>query len=245
MPLFRRSGKSSPEIAVVPGPIGDAPCQNGGCPNHTGVVCSYLDRRGRHCTTTWCPDHYRLVGGLAYCPRHAGIMTALSLSPQKGHLPELDNRAPSLANWVGTDLDGGIRDLLRQVIKAADGETIIVEPVGYVYTVHDHTHRWERAWKLANHTGVTLKISVDVDETNDSLVRIRVGQQTITRVVPPWVERNSRHQHVEAQTDVRERSDFYGALLRQIADAVGQQRQVAMQRPYIGSDPDQGTYTPR
>lgn len=183
-----------------------------------------------------------MVGGLAYCPRHAGIMTALSLSPQKGHLPELDNRAPSLANWVGNDLDGGIRELLKRALISADAETIIVEPVGYVNTVHDHGHRWERAWKLANHTGVTLKVAVDVDESNDTLVRIRVGQTTVTRVVPPWVERNSRRQQVEANTDARERAEFYNDLLRQVSEAIALYRQSTLDRPYIGGDPTQTTY---
>jgi hypothetical protein len=241
MPLFRRGSKESAaeaqpaEATQAALPRGTDSCMNGGCSRQDGVVCSYQDRRGRHCTTTWCPDHYRMVGGNPFCPRHAGIMTALALSPQKGHLPDLDNRAPSLANWVGNDLDGGIRELLRRVLNEADSETIIVEPVGYVYTVHDKAHRWERAWKLANHTGVTLKIAVDVDEANDASVRVRVGQQTVTQATPPWVEHHQRRERVEPATDARERSEFYASLLTMVTTAVGDQRHVAL-RPYIGMD---------
>ena len=250
MPLFRRGSKDStaaaqPAEAVQAAlPHGTEACMNGGCERQDGVVCSYQDRRGRHCSTTWCPDHYRMVGGNPFCPRHAGIMTALALSPQKGHLPDLDNRAPSLANWVGNDLDGGIRELLRRVINEADSETIIVEPVGYVYTVHDKGHRWERAWKLANHTGVTLKVAVDVDESDDSLVRVRVGQNTVTQSVPPWVERNVKRERVDADTDSRERAEFYSQMLQVIGEAVARDRMLASDRPYIGADPAQRRLPP-
>ncbi len=243
MPLFRRgkgrvevhsTGSADPELAAIP--TGNAACLAVGCPNHNATQCRYMDRRGRRCETNWCPDHVRMVGGQPYCPRHAGIMTALSLSPKKGHLPDIDNRAPSLANWVGNDMDAGIRKILREVINEHDAETIIVEPVGYVFTVHDKGHRWERAWKLANHTGVTLKVSIDVDEANDAVVRIRVGQQGIVSSVPPWVEHHRRRERVTPETDASERRDFYSQLFRTVADAVATQRNVKLDRPYISAE---------
>ena len=241
MPLFKR-GKGQVEVQATDAlpepeviPTGDAACLAVGCPNHNATQCRYLDRRGRRCETNWCPDHVRMVGGQPYCPRHAGIMTALSLSPKKGHLPDIDNRAPSLANWVGNDMDAGIRKVLREVLNESDAETIIVEPVGYVYTIHDKAHRWERAWKLANHTGVTLKISVDVEEDNDSEIRIRVGQVTVTTATPPWVEHNKRRERVTPEVDAAERREFYANLFQIIGQSVAGQRHMQVNQ-YIGAD---------
>ena len=133
-------------------------------------------------------------------------------------------------------MDAGIRKILREVLNEHAAETIIVEPVGYVFSVHDKAHRWERAWKLANHTGVTLKIAVDVDEANDSMVRIRVGQQSVTSVVPPWVEHHRTKQMVDPETDARERRDFYARLFDVVGKAVTSQRGSNVERPYIGSE---------
>ncbi len=243
MPLFKRKDKAAepapggqPDEVLEAIPTGNAQCLAIGCPNHNATQCRYMDRRGRRCETHWCPDHVRMVASQPYCPRHAGIMTALTLSPKKGHLPDLDNRAPSLANWVGNDMDAGIRKILREVLNEHDAETIIVEPVGYVFTVHDKAHRWERAWKLANHTGVTLKISIDVDEANDSMVRVRVGQQSVTKVVPPWVEHNRKRERIDPATDANERREFYQGVFVMVGEQVGSQRNVRFDRPYIGVD---------
>jgi hypothetical protein len=41
----------------APGIIGGQPCAHPGCINHNGVDCAYVDRRGRACGYSWCPEH--------------------------------------------------------------------------------------------------------------------------------------------------------------------------------------------
>ena len=241
MPFWKRDADApqpAAEVWVAP-QVGHEQCMRHGCPQHTAIRCGYVDRRGRTCVTALCSDHHVALNGQVFCPRHAGIMHALLSSPKKGHLPEIDNRAPSLANWIGNDIDPRVRQILDYV-RAKDGsETVIVEPIGYVFSVTDKAHRWERAWKLADHTGVTLKVSIDVDEALDSVVRLRVGQRDITRLIPPWVESHAGGHEPSAEQDANDRAAFYERLCQIISDSVIAYRQAQGLRGYIGSDDQQ------
>ena len=238
-PFWRKQdsvGSPPPPVAGPPPepeyPPGNQPCTRVGCPNHNANECSYVDRRARRCETAWCPEHRTIISGAPYCPRHAGIMRALLASSRKGHLPDIDNRAPSLANWVGNDIDQQMRSAMEQA-RDGEGETLIVDPIGYIYAVHDQAHRWERAWKLANHTGLTLKAAIDVDEEQDGVVRLRVGQRTVNHVVPPWVGHHQQHELVSPEVDASEREAFYRAVIEQLSNAVAEERAGQGQRPYF------------
>src|SRR5579863_1437905 len=79
---------------------GDADrCSYQGCPAAAIAPCSYVDRRQRPCPTAWCSDHQHIAFGASYCRRHAGIIEAVGMDHAHVPLPDLDNRAPSLANW--------------------------------------------------------------------------------------------------------------------------------------------------
>jgi hypothetical protein len=257
-PLWRRK-ETAPEHPAQPGPIpdlppiggqpgasqapeaqfplGNKPCTRPGCTSQSGNECNYVDRRARRCETAWCPEHRTVISDGIYCPRHAGIMRALLASSRKGHLPDIDNRAPSLANWIDNDIDAHMRGVVGSLMTPGDGESLIVDPVGYIYGISDKSHRWERSWKLANHTGVTLKAAIDVDESRDNVVRLRVGQRTINEVMPPWVRHHQKHELVPPGTDDAERTEFYSAICDQLSQALGAERQGQAQRPYFGSNP--------
>jgi hypothetical protein len=232
--------QQTPAPPVVPEPEfppGDKPCTRQGCTNQNGNNCSYVDRRARKCETSWCPEHRNVISDGIYCPRHAGIMKALLASSRKGHLPDIDNRAPSLANWIGNDIDERMRSVVEKLIIPDEGEQLIIDPVGYLYGMADKSHRWERSWKIANHTGVTIKAAIDVDEAKDNAVRLRVGQRTINEVVPPWVEHHEKRELVAPERDESERSAFYTALCDQLTEALMIERRGQSQRPYFGSNP--------
>jgi hypothetical protein len=227
-----------PPVPPVPQfPPGNKPCTRQDCSNQNGNDCSYVDRRARRCETAWCPEHRSVISDGLYCPRHAGIMKALLASARKGHLPDIDNRAPSLSNWIGNDIDERMRSVVEKLTQPEDGEQLIVDPVGYIYGMADKSHRWERSWKIANHTGVTLKAAIDVDESRDGVVRLRVGQRTINEVVPPWVEHHQKQELIPPERDDAERSAFYSAICDQLTEALTNERRVQSDRPYFGANP--------
>ncbi len=217
------AARSSFAEGVLAIPAGTT-CLAVGCSSADVTACHYVDGRGRRCETYWCPEHVRSVASQPYCPRHAGIVMALNLSARKGHRPDIDNRAPSLANWIGNDMDLGLRKILREVLDRHDAETIVVEPICYVFRAGNREHAWERTWTLANHAGITLRISIGVVESADAVVRVRVGERTLEEVVPPWVEHHRRREGLDPHTDLQERREFYIHLFDVIGEAVGQQR---------------------
>jgi hypothetical protein len=164
-------------------------------------------------------------------------MRALLASSRKGHLPDIDNRAPSLANWIGNDIDARMRSVVEKLILREDGEQLIIDPVGYIYNLSDKSHRWERSWKIANHTGVGGKAAIDVDEAKDSVVRLRVGQRTVNEVIPPWVGHHEKRELVPPSADEAERIAFYNAICDQLTNALMAERQGQSERPYFGSNP--------
>ena len=217
MPLFR---KRPTEFAS---PIGTLPCSEHGCGHQTAVTCAYRDRRGRACSVAFCPEHWSRVGGVVYCRRHAGTVIALGPETEIGALPELENRGPSLVSWVADEIGPEVEELLRAT--AHDGETVRSE--GEVAVIFDHKRRrrWERSWKLIQPTGISLKVSLTVNEDeDDALIDVRVGSNIIARGVPPWIARRRAGLGVGGQVDADQRELFHRFFINQIAEGVALER---------------------
>jgi hypothetical protein len=74
-------------------------CMDGECSKPASCRCTYVDRRQVKCGTTWCDEHSRIVLGLPYCRRHATVAPSLANGFFTHMLPDVENRAPSLATW--------------------------------------------------------------------------------------------------------------------------------------------------
>ncbi len=184
------------------------------------MPCAYVDRRRRRCPTAWCPDHQVVVGARAYCRRHCRISAT---SPDDEFqtaqsLPDLDNRSPSLADHVGGVLEPRILALLNQLRRPGTGDMVSAEPVHVIHPTTGGARRWDRTWKLYDHTGVHANISVEVDESCDPEVWVRVGRNVVSQGVPPWIE---RRQHglppLSGAEDAEAREHFYNALWEPVA----------------------------
>lgn len=213
MPLFKRRQQT------VEQPVGMLMCQARGCVNHTALRCGYVDRRGRTCRGTFCPQHRGAVRGVVYCRRHANTMLALGDSVHNQlMLPDVDNRGPSLVNWIAAELDHRVRALLGTV---AEGDERVLFDAG-VSLAYDQTRRprWERSWKLVESTGLVLKVSINVDEREDALVSVRVGNELVAQGVPPWIARRHTGEILDPDVDRLRRELFYKFLEENISDAV-------------------------
>ncbi len=213
-----------PAVARFPATEGNLPCRARGCPNQNGVLCHYIDRRGRRCGTAWCPHHWATVGGIVYCRRHAGTIAAIGYFDHPAGMPDVDNRAPSLVNWVARDLDAFVAATLVQC--ATPGETFVREPVVSTHADRSGGRRYERGWKLVDHTGLRLVVGVYVLESEETTIRVRVGSGVVAEGVPPWVERHRRGIQVSEETDRSQRALFYAFLQKHIVAAVRANRSV-------------------
>jgi hypothetical protein len=217
--LFRRREQSPPPARAASG----IACTMRGCANHTAQLCAYRDRRERSCSAKICPAHSILLGGITYCRRHAGTVQAIGelAGDQSGH-PDIDDRAPSLVDWIARDLDRDIRTLLARA--ARPGESVIADDSARLAHDFRRNSRWERSWRLVEHTGPILNVTLHVAEADDSLVHVRVGTETVADGVPPWIARRREGQDVEAAIDISQRRLFYRYLEETISEAVARFR---------------------
>ena len=101
-------------------------------------------------------------------------------------LPDLDNRAPSLVNWIARDLDANVRQLLAA--SAGRGESIIADDTVRVVRDFNRNARWEQSWRLVDHTGLILKVTIQVLE-EEQLTRARSCRKWRDRRWGPALDR--------------------------------------------------------
>ncbi len=214
--LFRR-GKQADATATVAATA--TACSMRRCTSMTAQPCAYRDRRERSCPTAFCAAHSVSVGRATYCRRHAGTVQAIGeLAKNPNGLPDLLDRGPGLINWIARDLDKDIRTLLARTVRP--GESVIVDDA--VRLKHDHWRqaRWERSWRIVEHTGPVLAVTVHMSEDDEFRVHVRVGAEMVADSVPPWIARRSQGVEVEAAIDISQRQLFYQMLEENISAAI-------------------------
>ena len=218
---------------------GAAACTHPGCGGSTGLACEYIDRLGRSCRTAWCPEHRLVIGGRVYCRRHAGVVSALpgGYVANASPMPDLENRAPSLVSWVAREVDADIRQLLLSVPAPGEATQLLTDPVYLVFTGGNRRRAWERAWKLVDQTGHTLRVSLLVEECADAEVAVRVNMTIVERVMPPWIAQRLHGDAPPPELDAQRRRDFNRRLLAVIRAGVGLQEG---RRGAVATSPEAG-----
>ena len=186
-------------------------CSARDCAADGATPCAYVDRRLRRCGTMWCAAHRNRVGGRDYCRRHASVVRALGEQLTSG-LPEVDNRAASLAAYLGDELDGRVTELLGRVAAHSDDASLVNHPVRLVKTPGGRDRRWQRTWNVVDSTGVVSRVAIEVDESDDGVVMTSVGSSRIGRGTPPWIA--SRYD--DDDSDAERRAAFVEAIGRSI-----------------------------
>jgi hypothetical protein len=198
-------------------------CMAPRCRSTGAMRCSYVDKRSRRCTTTWCSRHWVMAMGRSYCRRHASTVEAVAGGDFVEGLPDIDNRAPSLVGWVSGELDQSVRLALLRL--ATPASHLVVDPVRLI-PVPVAGRRWQRSWKLVDHQGILNRVTIEVDESDDSDVRARVDMKMIGHGVPPWIERRRQGVEVTAEVDQEQRRAFREGMARSIELVVTHQEMV-------------------
>lgn len=167
---------------------GEDPCSHPGCSSPVGVRCEYVDRRSKDCRTSWCPSHQYIVGDRVFCRRHAGIMVAiLDLPEDEREFPDLENRAPSLVEFMARRLHAGAVQLLQAIGAEHPGASIAADGLHATMSGAPRARGWEHKWRLFDNTGPLATLAVRVDEEADSVVQVRVDGSVVKSAVPPWI----------------------------------------------------------
>jgi hypothetical protein len=232
MPNMFRRRRSEPD-AASPVPVSTGiTCSVPGCSNGNAQPCAYRDRRGRLCQVASCLDHGVTLYGVPYCRRHGSTVQAIGeLASDPNGRPDLNDRTPSLVNWISRDLDQHIRTLLEAT--AREGEKVLVDDAVRLSRDNNRNLRWERSWRLVEHTGLVLKVTIHVSEENDALVRINVGSEMVADGIPPWIARRRMGEDVDVAIDIAQRKLFYQYLEEAVANAVAEFR-AGSDRPHAG-----------
>ncbi len=212
----RKHSAAVAPVAVFSRPTGAAACGAAACLRIDAVRCYYVDGHGHRCATTWCADHWNAIGGIAYCRRHANTIVALGDSVGDPlALPDLDNRGPSLVNWVFRDLDPLVRDILDASI-AADQHAVRDSAVTVVID-RDRKRHWERSWRILDVNEEALRtVAVCVDAHDDATVHLLVDGMLVASGVPPWIDRHRRGVEVTQGVDLTQRQIFYSFVIDHI-----------------------------
>ncbi len=131
--------------------VGAAPCSHPDCTSQTAASCAYVDRRAQRCPTAWCLEHQQVVGGEAYCPRHAETLRAVGVDIPVAARPDWDNPAPALVAWMFRDLHDRVVELLDAAADYAAGEHVLVDENARSLR-SDTGRRWLQGWKLQDST---------------------------------------------------------------------------------------------
>jgi hypothetical protein len=196
-----------------------ARCGEPGCEQGPVEACAYVDGRGGACRTHWCAEHGLEVNGQRYCRRHAGTMVALgSKANNPRALPDVGHRGASLVRWVYRDLDPALVRLLQTVSKP--NEQVLRDTEVGVGRADDGSRYWEMTWKLASPTGVRVRVSLRVEEKDDSVVLVRLGDNVLASGTPPWIESRRLGHTVTEEEDRDQRRNFYTFLEEYLTEAI-------------------------
>jgi hypothetical protein len=153
--------------------------------------------------------------GRAFCRRHARSFGATGGGGfQIGQaLPDLDNRSPSLADYVGDALEPRVLQFLWSLCRPGTNDQVGSEPLRVVHPTSGGSRRWDRTWKIYDHTGIIVQVTVETDESRDPEVDLKVGRNTVGRAVLPWIARRFQGlPALAADADAEERELFYNSL---------------------------------
>ncbi|MGO8685820.1 MAG: hypothetical protein ACLQT7_01355 [Candidatus Dormibacteria bacterium] len=200
-------------------PAAGTACQTRGCTVPGSLECAYVDSRGHSCGTRWCPRHLQRVGNAGYCRRHASTVAALGARADDPRaLPPVAYRGASLVSWICTEGHALLHEAVTSGLRP--GEVVFPEHSVNVARGEGGRRRWKRGWRIGDRGGMTGKVLICVDESDDALVFLQVDERVVAAGVPPWVTRRRAQQRVTPAVDEADRTQFYGFLVDQIRRAL-------------------------
>ena len=150
-----------------------------------------------------------IEGGVEGAPGGRGLLDFGNEPDAAQSLPDLENRAPSLVNWVGSHIDANLRSLLSRY-SIADARVVgsWTRPVG-----SPSRRTWARHWKALSNAGIDLTISLEVSEAEDTIVSACVDEEKVITVEPPWITARQHGLELTKEQDATARSYFYTDLV--------------------------------
>jgi hypothetical protein len=220
-PAVGRAGHPS-ALASLAWEIGDQYCSARGCTQKTGLACSYVDRKERPCPTGWCPEHRYITHGAVFCPSHGRFLDGTEDEFREGVRVDLGNVVPLVLSWVAQEVDAEVSAMMLQIAMEWQ-QALVLDPVHFALVGARRVRTWERAWKICDSLGPTLRVSTVIEEAEPGIAEARLNARTVVRLVVPWHEVHGFGQRPETVAAARLavfqfRERLLSSLIRAIAD---------------------------
>ena len=202
--------------------LGDQYCSQRGCGQKTGLACSYTDRHERPCPTAWCPEHRYITRGAVFCPSHGRLLDGTADEFRSTVRVDLGNAVPMVLTWAVQEVDAEVSTAMLQLALEWQ-EALVLDPVHFALMGVHRLRTWERAWKICDSAGPTLRVSVVIEEARPGFVEGRINARTVVTVAVPWHENHGFGEppatRAEARSQALEfRETLLAALIRGIAE---------------------------
>lgn len=211
-----------PAVPTLAWDLGDQYCSARGCTQKTGLACSYIDRRERPCPTGWCPEHRYITHGAVFCPTHGRLLDGTADEYRECVRVDLGNVVPVVLAWIVQEINSEVSATMLQLAMEWR-QALVLDPVHFALVGVQRTRTWERAWKICDSLGPTLRVATVIEEAEPEVVEARINARPIIRLVVPWHESHGFGEIPETAAAARSavltfRERLLAALVRGIAD---------------------------
>jgi hypothetical protein len=145
------------------------------------------------------------------------MVALLSVPEEERDFPDLDNRAPSLVEFMARRLHAGIVSILEVTAAAHPGASIGTDGLHITRTGMPRVRGWQHQWRLFDPTGPLTTLALRVDDETDDLVQARVDAVVVYKAVPPWITQRTAQSQ---DADLARREAFDQELLAAMWQAV-------------------------
>lgn len=196
MKIWRRSAPGDqpvaghtdlPHLSTLAWDIGDQYCSARGCTQKTGLACSYIDRRERPCPTGWCPQHRYITHGAVFCPTHGRLLDGTADEFRECVRVDLGNAVPVVLAWIVQEVDAEVSAAMLQLALEWH-QALVLDPVHFALVGPRRVRTWERAWKICDSLGQTLRVATAIEEAEPGIVEARINARPVLRLLVPWHE---------------------------------------------------------
>jgi hypothetical protein len=167
--------------------FGEEWCSFRGCGQKTGLACSYVDRHGRSCPTAWCPQHRYITDDEIFCPTHGRFLDGTQDEFHRTVHVDIGNVVPMVLSWIVQEVDDAVVAEMTE-LAAWWHQALVIDPVRFALVGVERVRTWERAWKVCDELGPTLRLAVVIEEAEPGVAEARVQSKMALRLPIPWHE---------------------------------------------------------
>ncbi len=209
-----------PPVSTLATDFGDQWCSFRGCGQKTGLACAYVDRHERACPTAWCPQHRYISNDDVFCPTHGRFLDGTHDEFRKTVHVDIGNVVPMVLAWIVQEVDAEVAAEMTEM-AAWWHQALVIDPVRFTLVGVQRVRTWERAWKVCDELGPTLRLAVVIEEAEPGVAEARIQSKTVLRLPIPWHENHDLGERPgspeQAEAAV---ANFRGRLLAALLDGV-------------------------